>query len=236
MNILIAIPCLYGAEHTKEAIDSVVNTPATILLIDNGSEPRVKSLIEAYRHRDNVVIYSFPENVYVNPAWNMAIDFFLQNGEFTHIAIMNSDLILYRDWYKHLETALINNFIPLPIVTQDRDLLNASHESIVTEFGPPITVDGGTPGIFICLNREMVEKVGLIPEDIKVWFGDQYIYTILREIGYKTITEPCLLCYHYWSQNVQKVKGIGEIIENDKRKWELIVKKLMDDKILSNTI
>ena len=55
-KILIGIPCLFGAWHTKEAIESVVNYPdVTLLLIDNGAEESVKNVIANYERLTKIL-------------------------------------------------------------------------------------------------------------------------------------------------------------------------------------
>ena len=62
----------------------------------------------------------------------------------------------------------------------------------------------------------MIELIYPIPETLKVWFVDNWIFDGLRKLGYKTLVLKNLLTYHSWSQTVSKVKGISEIIEQDK--------------------
>lgn len=211
MKILVGIPCLYGAEHTKKAIDSVINE-ADVLVIDNGAEKEVNDLISAYGSR--VFCIKNPVNVYVNPAWNQIMEFFLA-GKWDRLVIMNSDLIMQYGWSKRLRDGII------PIISDD----NCKTEIVCTE---------GTPGVFICLDRKMTEIVYPIPPDIKVWFGDNWIFETLRSVGYQTIMIPGLKAHHWHngSQTVQRVPGISEIIEDDKIAWEQIVEPAMRKNIL----
>jgi hypothetical protein len=171
---------------------------ADLLLIDNGATNSVKDVID--RYYCHAKIYN-KENIFVNPAWNRIMAHFL-HGSWDKLIIMNSDIIMKQGWSKHLT----DDFIPIVSdgTTQER--------KVVTE---------GTPGVFICLTREMVNIIYPIPDYIKVWFGDEYIFTVLRELGYQTIIIPELIANHYHggSQNVQKVPGISEIIEEDKANW-----------------
>jgi len=227
MRLLISIPCLYGPIHTNEAIESVVNTPAHLLLIDNGAEPKVKQVLEVYSKRDNVTVVSFPENVYVNPAWNHAIDFFLDH-EFTHLILMNSDLIMHFDFYDTLSYLVEENedFIGIPNIIKNRKelawpLAGGSREQVLS----------GTPGVFVMMNQKQAHIVFPIPKEILVWFGDNWIYTILRKLGYKTFVLQDLKAFHYWSATVNKVVGIGELIEQDKLSWSNVVEPKMNIKI-----
>lgn len=200
MTILCGIPCLFGPVHTKESIDSVIKE-AEVLLIDNGAEQSVKDVISGYNcHK----IYN-KENIFVNPAWNQIIEFFLKNDYYDSLAIMNSDIIMEKGWSDVIKKADAMAIPNLGDATED------------------IEVHSGTPGVFIHLNRKQAEIIYPIPDCIKVWFGDNWIYEILRALGYKTVVHHELKASHYHngSQNVSRVKGISEIIEEDKRQWEL---------------
>jgi hypothetical protein len=217
MKYLVGIPCLYGAGHTKEAIESVVNKPGVdLLLIDNGAEQSVKDVLHSYSNRLNVKIINNPVNIYVNPAWNQILNHFL-NNKYDYLLIMNSDLILHKDW-KNILDAYLNEYpnnIPIPYISTNKADLNRN-----TDIHSSIEVVAGTPGVLICLNKAHANLVYPIPGTLKVWFGDNWIYDGLRGVGYKTIIVNNLITYHSGSQNVSKAKGISEIIEQDKIEWE----------------
>jgi hypothetical protein len=216
MRYLVGIPCLYGAEHCKEAIESVVHEPnVDVLLIDNGAEQRVKELFTRYQAKKNVTIIRNEVNIYVNPAWNQIISHFLKSN-YDYLLIMNSDLILQKDWNKVLDYYFSEypNIIPIPTIGNDSKM---GEVSLNFDY---IEVSGGTPGVLIILNKKHAELIYPIPETLKVWFGDNWIYEGLRKLGYKTLVLKNLLSYHSWSYTVSRVKGISEIIEQDKIEWE----------------
>jgi hypothetical protein len=67
-----------------------------------------------------------------------------------------------------------------------------------------------------------------------VWFGDNYIFDLLRGCGFDTTIAPNLLSIHYagGSQSVQKTPDISAIIEADKVQWRNIAEPLMQKKII----
>lgn len=223
-SYFVGIPCLLGAGHTKEAIESVVHHPDTfVLLIDNGAEQVVKDVLGEYEEFDNVLVIHNRENVYVNPAWNILIEHFLKSHS-DYLMIMNSDLILHSAWKEVLnrELTLMPEIIPVPVISNDRNILNHTVHA-----GPLLEeVFEGTPGVLIVLNKKMASIIYPIPESIRVWFGDLFIYSVLRKLGYQTIIIHNLFTYHSGSQNVSKVPGIAEIIEEDKKAWQLIEKTI----------
>jgi GT2 family glycosyltransferase len=230
MKILIGIPCLYGHGHTEDAIKSVVFHPnVDLLLIDNGAESDIKRLIKEYSGFGNTHVISNKENVYVNPAWNQIIDVFLK-GDWDLLCIMNSDLTMQFNWadsLRNLYEKFGDDYTYIPVVKEDRNdikiRVNPSEFNVFTV--------ASAPGIFITLNRKQAKLIYPIPEDCKVWFGDDWIYGILRGLGCKTAVASNLIAYHGVSQTVQRVEGIDRVIANDKIAWEQILSPKMNEVI-----
>ncbi len=232
MHILVAIPLLYNGEMCEEAINSVVHKEhVSVLLIDNGSENDVKKVINKFSVLPNVHIIRNEKNLFVNPAWNQSMDFFLRNLQFTHIAIMNSDLVMHNLWDWVLLNRLLENPDEISIPRMIDDKYFGGMENTNSDVCNATEVHSGTAGVFILMNRKHVGIVNPIPSEILCWFGDNYLYSILRELGYKTVIPDNFLCYHAHSQTIQRVKGISEIIEEDKRQWANVVEPKMNELI-----
>ena len=219
MRILIGMPCLFGSDHTRMAIESVIDAPMTdLLMIDNGAPQDVKSIINFYHSRTDVHIISNEKNIYVNPAWNQIMKFFLEWKQYDYLIIMNSDLIMQDDWYQALQLFYSKeenkNKIPVPIVSDNIHVKDIDD----TDFWK---LTGGIAGVFIVLPRKVVELCYPIPESIKIWFGDNWIYDIARKNGFEcgVLNNLRAMHYHNGSQNVGRVEGISELIENDKLAW-----------------
>lgn len=225
MKIICAIPCLFGEKHTEEAIKSVLN--CDLLLIENGSEQSVKDVIKKYESSTVKVIRN-PKNIFVNPAWNQAIEYFLES-DYDYLLIMNSDLILHRNYKQVLYNRWERNpdEIILPII---QDNINFD---VPPFFAPAQEVHEGTPGVFITLNKKQAKIIYPIHESVRIWFGDSYIYSTLRALGYKTVIPSNLFACHYHSgsQNVQRLKEAPAIIEEDKKAWNDIVLPKMKELI-----
>ncbi len=231
MKILVSIPCLFNGAMCNEAIASVAEKEfVSVLLIDNGSDEDVKEVINKWSKLPNVYVINNPQNVYVNKAWGQAVDFFVNNIEYSHLIIMNSDLVMHSKWDRVLINRLAENIneITIPKVIDDKFFNGNDIDMSVSESEK---VYSGTAGIFIVLSRKLVELINPIPTECLVWFGDQYIYTVLRSLGYETVIPNNLLCYHAHSQTVSRVPGISEIIERDKIAWNEIVEPRMLDLI-----
>lgn len=230
MRALIAIPFLSGPDHSKLAIESVLNQQYhDLLLIDNGADHATKAVLNHYHSRDNVHIISNPENIYVNPAWNQAMKYFICRKQYDVLILMNSDLILQENWYISLEQFFNGenkDHIPVPIISDRPQDYNPNSQEfdVVTE---------GIPGVFIVLHRKAVECVYPIPDEIKVWFGDNWIYDLARGNGFKTGVLKGLITTHWHggSRSIAHTPNVSAIIEQDKIAWEKIVAPMLSEKL-----
>lgn len=200
MKILVAIPFLSGGQSSKQAIDSIVT--ADIFALNNGADKEVVDVLNEYQFHKRV---DLANNSYVNNAWNMFLEYFLKS-DYERLIIMNNDLILCPNWQDICES--IWSIHPDTIIIPNTGTSN---------WGGKVT--SGTAGVFITLNKKQAHMVYPIPDYIKVWYGDDWIYSILRAF-YDTIVIPTVKAFHYGSTSI-KTKDIFDLIEEDKKVWAL---------------
>lgn len=211
MRSIVCIPCLYDGQTCLKAFRSVI-AESDILILNNGGDRSVQQAIDLFKgeqHTNRVSVFKSETNMYVTWAWNFFMQYFIKTDFYDQLVIMNSDLILHPGWSSNLVDGI--SCIPC-----DGEL---KEDRIVFE---------GTPGVAIHLNREMAKLVYPIPQSIKIWFNDQYIFTKLRKAGYKTIVKANYIATHWHngSQTCQKLPEFQTIIEQDKLAWLEIEKTL----------
>lgn len=214
MKILVGIPVVTGALHCRAAIDSA-KVGADVLVIDNGADEEVKVMLDEYSDDDWIYVLQNSKNIYVNPAWNQIIKWFLEHDEYDYLVIMNSDLTMGCLWYCICQYRWHHDKdeILIPSINPKDEIFPAPYML------PAKLVSSGTPGVFITLNKKQARLVYPIPESIKIWFGDNWIYEILRGIGYNTVIPPNLIGTTSWSQTIKRVPEAPQIIEQDKIEW-----------------
>lgn len=230
IKMLICIPVVNNVDVTRECLDSVVKLPVHILLANNGATKDIKHLFDWYQgeHPDKITVIEEPVNIGVNPIWNKFLKYFIAHSEYTHIGILNSDVIVHQDFLNVIEPIMEpDNTIPLPTEVDKEKIFVPLDD---TRCENNITVNGGVAGTFIILNRFQAELVTPIPESIKIWFGDNWIFDICRGVGFKTKIIEKFMTFHHGSQTVQTVKGVHEQIEKDKENWALLA-PLLERKI-----
>jgi hypothetical protein len=202
MRILVGIPVIYCEECVQQCLESLKGQDVEILIIDNDATEEIKKMISGYPHLIN------EKNVYVNPAWNQIMKIFL-NSNYDKLIILNSDMILEKDVIQKIQNIDIDKegTIILPNVS-DHHISEGVRE-----------IEWGFPGIMIVLSRKMCELVYPIPESLKLWFGDDWIYRRLIKNGYKLRVHYDIKAKHAGSRSIVSLKEAVEIIEQDKINW-----------------
>lgn len=217
MKILVGIPCLYGYKHTEDAINCCLSqNNVDLLLIDNGGNDEIKTLFKNYACYDRITIIQNEVNVYVNPAWNQILDYFLKT-DIEQLVIMNSDLVLQKDWSEVLRYRFSKKSNETLIPTLLNDIKHVGRKVSVTDLDSKNVTSAA--GFFITLNKHQAKLVYPVTEDCKVWYGDNWIYEILMGAGHKMQVVNNLLGFHTASQTLQRVAGIHDIIAKDNATW-----------------
>lgn len=206
-KILVGIPVLYNGSVCLKAFKSVIDE-ADLLIIDNGSDADVKEVINKmlseYQFTTRVNVIPYSKNIYVNPAWSVILEYFLES-EYEQLVIINSDLIVQPGWSKYLEDNVWC-------------IVNGGTYSVDTE------VFEGIAGVFINFNKEMARLVYPLPESLKIWYGDTFIEKKFKKAGYKMIVKAGLLADHVHGGivTVGQLPEFQEIIKQDMIEWETI--------------
>jgi len=168
----------------------------------------MKAVIQKYNKIVN------EKNIYVNPAWNQALKWFLES-DYDLMALLGSDVVMMADWEKFaIEFFNHDIMIPTEIFSPPEHMVN------VLNMEPEHEEIESTPGLFFLFDKKMAEIVYPIPECIKIWFGDNWIINKLREKGYKLNKYKNLYCIHGNSRSVSGLHEVGtDIIHQDKIAW-----------------
>jgi hypothetical protein len=203
-KVMVGVPVIYCDECVRDCL-ATLNQFDHVFIVDNCATAGIKAMIEPY---DKVVN---PQNVYVNPAWNQIMYRFL-HSEFDVLVILNSDMVLRGDVADQIRAKDWDELLVVPLPNMVNDF--------VYGVGANLSVTDGVPGTMIVLTRKMVEQVYPIPQDILLWFGDNWIYDRLRKRGYTTTIYHGLQGKHGGSRSIVALPEAHEIIEKDKLAWK----------------
>ena len=207
------IPTLWKA---KEFLDHLVD-----VLIEDKSVGEIIIIDNAHADfsydNEKVFILRQEENLYVNPSWNLGIE----ESEYDKFIILNDDIIIPYNFISQLEYLL----------TEDKGIFGIDYASIieVDEFSTenitfldrkitlkPLTKRDWGFGIVIAGHKESYHK---IPENLRIWYGDDYLVQMNNEQGkvnYVIDDVPIFTMMSATSdlEEFKKVKDVDELMYN----------------------
>ena len=158
----VIIPTLQRARELPDLVALCAGHPAVreVIVINNHPAPLVFV-------QENVRVLQQERNIFVNPAWNLGV----REAVAEHIAIINDDVLFDpvvldiaadfvvkpRRGILALEGTFINREVPT------RPRLRIAGSNLI----------GNSFGMFMCLRKENYVP---IPEDLKVWGGDDWLF------------------------------------------------------------
>ena len=171
------IPTLWRA---KEFTDHLVNvlvedkSVGEIIIIDNAPA-------DFFYDNEKVVMLRQEENIYVNPSWNLGVE----ESDYDKFIILNDDIIIPYNFVSQLEKWLTEDRgiigIYKPSVIKVVDCSNENITFLDREIALKSIVmrDWGF-GIVMAGHKKSYHK---IPENIRIWYGDDYLVQMNNEQG-----------------------------------------------------
>jgi len=194
-DILVGVPCYRDGAMVARCLDSLPARDVQLLIVDNGSDPDVKPVLEG-----RGVVLRNEVNQYVNPAWNQMMQWFLENRRFDLLVLANSDLVLEAGWAEAL-----------------RDFRVLSQTQLI--YG---TIEHGqqpSMGAFFAMTRPVVEAVWPIPDDLLIYGGDDFIFEMSKRLGFAVGTASQVSMTHEVSGTIRKSPEVWEIGARDTQRW-----------------
>ena len=171
------IPTLWKA---KEFLDHLVDvliedeSVGEIIIIDNAHA-------DFFYDNEKVFILRQEENLYVNPSWNLGIE----ESQYDKFIILNDDIIIPYNFIFQLQYLL----------TEDKGIVGTDGKSIIKEDSfkdesvtfldrkialKPLNDRTWGFGIVIAGHKKSYYK---IPENIRIWYGDDYLVNMNIDAG-----------------------------------------------------
>jgi len=157
-----------------------------------------------------ITIVNVPKNIYVNPAWNLGVTL----SKFDKLCFLSDDVIVDLNAFTKADEFL----------TEDMGVIGIcqGHQ----EFGQPPVTDGsinivegkginpfGLGSLFFIHKNNWIE----IPEEFRIWFGDEYVYRKQTKTNYRIINcnyhSPC-------SVTLSSLTSSKKIIDEEIRLWK----------------
>ena len=208
--ISIVIPTMQKRLDILENLVKSLNNDLAvgeIIVINNA----VKPLEFSY---EKMRVITPESNIYVNPAWNLGV----KEGVNEYIGLLNDDIIIADDFCSRI----------LDIIPDDFGIIGYTKESVL-----PVEQANQKPekvdiileksefidfGFGICMFFKK-ENYPVIPEDMKIMYGDCWIFNEYKKKGLKNYIIKGQKIFHFGSLTTS-AKTFNPIIDADKKAYK----------------
>jgi glycosyltransferase involved in cell wall biosynthesis len=164
MRLSICIPTFGALDYTKMCLESIsknTDSEYEIVIVDDVSPDNTREFLDTL---DCKKIYH-EENQGISKTWNDLID----NSSGDYICIINSDILFTPHWDNPLIEALDRYEVASPYHTMNelpQDFPDGKDR--VANILPVL-------GCCFMFKRELIDKIGHFPEELRLWYGDNWL-------------------------------------------------------------
>jgi len=193
----------------RRCLESLINTPADILAVDNAADVDVKEMLRTFG--DRIKIEVSPTNEFCNGGWNRVMKYGLEHN-YDVIGLGSSDAMLHPGWY-HAVCGRFREYADEILVPSVREpFANPDYHKVTY-------ITGGLAGYYMFMTAAAVAKVYPIPAQFKHWYGDQHIFDTLRYHGWKVAVLDEVGAYHEQGSVTFRTPEAYEAIRQDTAAW-----------------
>jgi GT2 family glycosyltransferase len=173
----VIIPTMFRCiDITNELLANLYEDPfvSEVILIDNTEND---SNVSKILFNDKLQIHSQNKNIYVNPAWNLGVSIAKED----YIAIINDDVTVPEHIFTGLSQANMETMGVIGACHPSIQQVESPKRFIINDFNlVDIPERTWGFGIFMVMYKNHYVT---IPEEMKVWCGDDYLYHQNRIAG-----------------------------------------------------
>lgn len=191
----IIIPTMWLSNLFIDAIEEYLKSSLVreVIIIDNDPQSRLN-----IKSDNRIILLETESNIYVNPAWNLGVSISKTNN----ILLINDD-ILIRNFNSILYEILKHDF---DLIGLNLSEINSGKGTIIKEKKDYMSHGFGC---FMFLKKEKYVK---IPNELKVWYGDRFLFEKNKNIGQISFDD----CTIEISKTVGSSDTIRSIINQDR--------------------
>lgn len=197
-SLSVIMPTMWRSKRTESLLEMICESDdvSEVIIIDNDKESRPN-----IDFNSKVVLLEQEENIFVNPAWNLGVE----KSKEDYLCIINDDISISCD---NLFKAMLQVLKHIPCVGVHPNSYEYEDEDLALVAGHAI---GRGWGCCIFLDKS---KWVPIPDDLKIWFGDNWIVKNYKDCAsflYPVRTEMST------TSNADELK---DVIKKDIETWE----------------
>lgn len=226
MAIDVIIPVLGQAHYTRsvlEDLDRQTLQPRKIFIIDNGADRDNETAARSCSSL-SIEYLRQKKNIGVNASWNLGI----KHSEAEIVAILNNDLILPPFFLTLVLSAFLsekNLGIVIPAQSNKGSAVRGVKQPSYLRLVPSQRREGWA----FSIRRDLAQRIGPIPLELFMFFGDDWFFGGARRLGYGVFRLIDVPVFHHIGVSAQVRSGgdlkINTLYNKEKRVWHKLTSR-----------
>jgi hypothetical protein len=208
----VVIPTMWKAETFEEELNSICSSSFVddIIIINNYKEKTPDwNLLSYYK----VLMVTPPENIIVNPSWNLGVRLAKNNN----ICLLNDDLIFDTTIFNFMNDHLDKNLCGLQMSNIESPIRLSISENRCLGFG--------------CMMFIRKDTYEFIPNTLRLFFGDDYLFRVNKLKGNEVYyIEGCFNNQIWGVTSKQGVEAKSKKLLDEIGNEELELERLINEK------
>jgi glycosyltransferase involved in cell wall biosynthesis len=212
--ITVVIPTYNQINYTNELFESInknIIKPKRIILIDDCGTDKVYKIVKKYKNL-NITFIRHETNKGLNYSWNEGIN--LSTTPIT--SILNNDIVLNKYFFKKIiDSYYIKDWTlicPFTVKTKKEIELSKDEILIFKEIGK-------REGWCWTGKTSYLNKILPIPSNLKMYFGDDYIFFRIKNDKLPALKIMNNFVYHYGGATVGITQSCSGLREKERYQW-----------------
>lgn len=220
-RVAVCVPCWNNLRYTRQMVESVCRNSeghkVFFVFVDNGSNDGTYEYLRSVPGVAKII--RNPVNVGVNPAWNALLTEALRH-EPDVVCLANNDILMGPAWIDAVSMEIAKNdkryFLPNAQFTNP-----ATFDNDVRRSFPALQGSAQARGGW-CLffHPSAIPLFHPIPEELKLWYGDDWIHHELGKQGYRCEALRATCCLHFVSKTISKYPGMSAQVDRDRQAFQ----------------
>ena len=213
--ISVVIPVFNNINITEALFSNIsenIIKPTEIIIVDDCGTDDYKGLVKKYSEL-NVRYIRNDTNIGVNASWNKGIE----NSIYTIISILNNDILINKYFFKKIVETMADETIGLCVPNTIR---HKSFNDIDDK--PDLTELEQREGWAFTIRKEIISTYGYIPNRIKYFYGDDYLFLSSKKMNYKNVKITNNTIFHYGGATIGNATKQKPLLTKDKHNWNIL--------------
>lgn len=214
-------------ETTQRCLASLVrgtDVPVRLIIVDNGSEPKVRQALQQVRPREAVREVVVIQND-TNEGFARGMNRGLRASRAPYVALLNNDILVTSGWLSrmlevaeaHPEIGLLDPDSTFGQRPPPLEALEAHARGLESQRG--LYVEAGMcVGFCTVIKRQVINRIGLLTEDVdRAFFEDEDYCMRAQQVGFQCVVVRSAYVYHLEHHTVRHLADRQRLFRKNQR-------------------